>query len=115
MVKDTGTSQNDGLNPSALREIKTWSYAFISGLVIGIILMMLDIRYISGFFLILTAIAGILLFKKILSYFNSLEKAVKDISESDEKKNKVICIIIASIKASKGERYKYPLSIPFIQ
>lgn len=26
-----------------------------------------------------------------------------------------ICIIIASIKASKGEVYKYPLSIPFIQ
>ena len=28
---------------------------------------------------------------------------------------KVICIIIASIKASKGEKFKYPLSIPFIQ
>lgn len=28
---------------------------------------------------------------------------------------KVICIIIGSIKASKGEEFKYPLSIPFIQ
>jgi uncharacterized Tic20 family protein len=28
---------------------------------------------------------------------------------------KIICIIIASIKASKGERFKYPLAIPFIQ
>jgi len=28
---------------------------------------------------------------------------------------KVICIIIASIKASKGEDFRYPLSIPFIQ
>jgi uncharacterized Tic20 family protein len=28
---------------------------------------------------------------------------------------KVICIIIASIKASKGEKFKYPLAIPFIQ
>ena len=28
---------------------------------------------------------------------------------------KVICIVIASIKASKGERFKYPLAIPFIQ
>ena len=28
---------------------------------------------------------------------------------------KVICIIIASIKAAKGERFKYPVSIPFIQ
>jgi uncharacterized Tic20 family protein len=28
---------------------------------------------------------------------------------------KVICIIIASVKASKGERFRYPLSIPFIQ
>lgn len=26
-----------------------------------------------------------------------------------------ICVIIASIRASKGEVYKYPLSIPFIQ
>jgi uncharacterized protein len=28
---------------------------------------------------------------------------------------KVICIIIASVKASKGELFKYPLMIPFIQ
>jgi len=28
---------------------------------------------------------------------------------------KVICIVIASVKAAKGEEFKYPLSIPFIQ
>ena len=28
---------------------------------------------------------------------------------------KIICIVIASVKASKGEEFKYPLSIPFIQ
>lgn len=28
---------------------------------------------------------------------------------------KVVCIIIASVKASKGERFRYPLTIPFIQ
>jgi len=28
---------------------------------------------------------------------------------------KIVCIIIGSIKASKGERFKYPLAIPFIQ
>jgi uncharacterized Tic20 family protein len=28
---------------------------------------------------------------------------------------KIVCIIIASIRAGKGERFKYPLSIPFIQ
>jgi uncharacterized Tic20 family protein len=28
---------------------------------------------------------------------------------------KVICVIIASVKAPKGEFFKYPLSIPFIQ
>jgi uncharacterized Tic20 family protein len=28
---------------------------------------------------------------------------------------KVICIVIASVKASKGERFSYPLAIPFIQ
>ncbi len=27
----------------------------------------------------------------------------------------IICIIIASIRASKGEEYRYPISIPFIQ
>ena len=27
----------------------------------------------------------------------------------------IVCVIIASIKASKGEEYKYPLMIPFIQ
>ena len=28
---------------------------------------------------------------------------------------RIVCIIIASIKAAKGEFFKYPLSIPFIQ
>ncbi|MGQ9620603.1 MAG: DUF4870 domain-containing protein [Bacteroidales bacterium] len=28
---------------------------------------------------------------------------------------KIICITIASVKASKGEEFRYPLSIPFIQ
>jgi uncharacterized Tic20 family protein len=28
---------------------------------------------------------------------------------------KVICIIIGSVKASKGEEFRYPLAIPFIQ
>ena len=28
---------------------------------------------------------------------------------------KIVCIIIASVKASKGEEFKYPLAIPFIQ
>jgi uncharacterized Tic20 family protein len=28
---------------------------------------------------------------------------------------KIICIIIASVRASKGEEFKYPLAIPFIQ
>lgn len=28
---------------------------------------------------------------------------------------KIICIIIGSVKASKGELFKYPLTIPFLQ
>ena len=28
---------------------------------------------------------------------------------------KVMCIIIASVRAAKGETFRYPLSIPFIQ
>jgi uncharacterized protein len=28
---------------------------------------------------------------------------------------KVICIIIASVKASKGDEFRYPVTIPFIQ
>jgi uncharacterized protein len=28
---------------------------------------------------------------------------------------KMVCVIIASIKASKGESFRYPLVIPFIQ
>lgn len=27
----------------------------------------------------------------------------------------IICIIIASVKSAKGERFRYPISIPFIQ
>lgn len=28
---------------------------------------------------------------------------------------KIVCVVIASIKASRGEDYKYPITIPFIQ
>ena len=28
---------------------------------------------------------------------------------------KVVCIVIAAIRAAKGESFKYPLSIPFLQ
>lgn len=28
---------------------------------------------------------------------------------------KIVCIIIGSVKASKGETFRYPISIPFIQ
>jgi uncharacterized Tic20 family protein len=28
---------------------------------------------------------------------------------------KVVCIVIAAIRAAKGEAFKYPLSIPFLQ
>jgi uncharacterized protein len=28
---------------------------------------------------------------------------------------KVVCIIIASVKAARGEKFKYPLAIPFVQ
>jgi uncharacterized Tic20 family protein len=28
---------------------------------------------------------------------------------------KIICIIIGSVKAAKGELFKYPISIPFLQ
>ena len=28
---------------------------------------------------------------------------------------KIICVIIASVKAAKGEAFRYPLAIPFIQ
>jgi uncharacterized Tic20 family protein len=28
---------------------------------------------------------------------------------------KIICIIIASVKSAKGEKFRYPLTIPFIQ
>jgi uncharacterized Tic20 family protein len=28
---------------------------------------------------------------------------------------RIVCIIIASVKSSKGEKFRYPLSIPFLQ
>jgi hypothetical protein len=28
---------------------------------------------------------------------------------------RIVCIIIASVKSAKGEKFKYPLAIPFIQ
>jgi len=97
MVKDSGTSNNGDLNHSTweffeknMRDLEIWSYAAISGLILGIILLMFDLRLFAGIILIITAAAGILLVRKTVSILLNAKNSLKDVSSSNEKKDDVI-------------------------
>lgn len=90
MTRDTGTNNHGDLNHSALKDITLWSYAVISGLILGIFLIMFNLRFLSGLILIASAAAGILLSKKVLSLIVALKNSLKETAASNEKKDEVI-------------------------
>jgi CheY-like chemotaxis protein/xanthosine utilization system XapX-like protein len=90
MGKVTGKNLNGEIDHTALRGITMWSYGAISGLIIGIILVMVNLRFFAGLVLIITAAAGILLTKKIISFLTVTRNSLKEISSSNEKKDNVI-------------------------
>jgi len=90
MTQETGTNNHGDLNQSALKEITLWSYGVLSGLIIGIILIMLDLRFLSGLILIISAAAALLLSRKVISLLIAVRNSLKEISASNEKKDEVI-------------------------
>ncbi len=90
MTRDTGKNNHGDLNHSALKDITLWSYAVISGLILGIFLIMFNLRFLSGLILIVSAAAGILLSKKVISLLAALRNSLKETAASNEKKDEVI-------------------------
>ena len=90
MSRDTGTNNHGDINHSALKNITLWSYAVISGLILGIIMIMFNLRFLSGIILIASATAGIMLSKKVTSLIVTLINSIKEIATSNEKKDEVI-------------------------
>lgn len=90
MSRDTGTNNHGDINHSALKNITLWSYAVISGLILGILLIMFNLRLLSGIILIASATVGIMLSKKVTSLIVGLINSIKEIAASNEKKDEVI-------------------------
>ena len=90
MSRDTGTNNHGDINHSALKNITLWSYAVISGLILGIIMIRFNLRFLSGIILIASATAGIMLSKKVTSLIVTLINSIKEIATSNEKKDEVI-------------------------
>jgi CheY-like chemotaxis protein len=90
MTQETSTNNQGDLNQSALKEVTLWSYGVLSGLIVGIILIMFDLRFLSGMVLIISTAAGILLSRKVISLLVAVRNSFKEISVSNEKKDEVI-------------------------
>jgi CheY-like chemotaxis protein len=97
MVKGTGNGNNSDLNQSAgeffdkeLRKIELFAYTALFGMIISIILIMFDIRLLSGIVIITSAAIGIYLIKKTASLITSARNSLNDVSSSNEKKDDVI-------------------------
>ena len=90
MTQETGTNNQGDLNQSALKEVTLWSYGVLSGLIIGIILIMFDLRFLAGLILIISAAAALLLSRKVISLLIAVKNSLKEISASNEKKDEVI-------------------------
>jgi CheY-like chemotaxis protein/xanthosine utilization system XapX-like protein len=97
MVRNTGNSSNNGTARSTgelydknLKSIELYSYAAISGLIISVLLITLNLRLPAGIVVIITASIGILLAKRIISLLNSAKSSLNDVASSNEKKDDVI-------------------------
>jgi CheY-like chemotaxis protein len=97
MVKESGNSAEKSLNkPSGhgfendLKKLIRLSYVAIFVLIIAIILLMTDLKLISGIIIIVSACAEILVLRKTISLFNNVGASLNDAASSSEKKDDVI-------------------------
>lgn len=90
MIKDPGKTIIGEAGRSALKRITMWSYAALTGLITGIILIIADTPFFAGVILIITAAIGILLTKKIIYLLNKARNSLREISASNEKMDNLI-------------------------
>ena len=100
MVKET-TNTNNTINEVSnlssgelfeknMKMIEMFSYAALSGLIISVIFLSLDLRLLSGIFIIVSTCCGILLIKRGAVIMKETRKSLKDFSFLNEKKDDVI-------------------------
>ena len=70
--------------------VETLFYAAITGLIIAVILLLLDLELAAGIVIIIVACTGIYLVKKVTSLLNAVRNSIKDASSSNEQKDDVI-------------------------
>ncbi len=70
--------------------MEIYAYAAISGLIVAIILILLDLRFPAGILLIITAALGLYLAKKAVALLRSARNSLNDVSSSNAKKDNVI-------------------------
>jgi CheY-like chemotaxis protein len=70
--------------------IETLAYSAISGMIIAVILLMLDLRLLAGVIIIITACIGLYLARKVIILLNDARNSINDASSSSEKKDDVI-------------------------
>lgn len=97
MVKESGTINKENIKyptveflDGKLKKLENYSYAAISGLVIAVILIMLNLRLPAGIIIIFSASACIILIKKTSALLMSAKNSILDFSDSNEKKDDVI-------------------------
>lgn len=97
MVKESGNNNDGGLNQQSgtgseyeLKKLVRYSYVAISALIIGVILLMADLKLFAGILIIVSACAEILVLRKTISLFNNVSASLDDAASSSEKKDDVI-------------------------
>jgi CheY-like chemotaxis protein len=97
MARETGQSNNSNINQpprefsdKEAQMIEYLSYATLSGMIIAIIMLMLNLRLLAGIIIIVAACLGIFLLKKTISLLSSARNSLSDVSSSNEKKDDVI-------------------------
>ena len=97
MIGKTGTGSNGELNVTSgefyeenRKMLEIYAYAAISGLIVAIILILLNLRFPAGILLIITAALALYLTKKTVAILRSARNALNDVASSNAKKDNVI-------------------------
>ena len=97
MIGKTGTGSNGELNVTSgefyeenRKMLEIYAYAAISGLIVAIILILLNLRFPAGILLIITAALALYLTKKTVAILRSARNALNDVATSNAKKDNVI-------------------------
>ncbi|OFY63467.1 MAG: hypothetical protein A2V64_11475 [Bacteroidetes bacterium RBG_13_43_22] len=97
MARESTKKNTNGLNnlsgeylDTNRRMVEILAYSAITGAIISIILLMLDLPLFAGIIVIISACIGIYLARKVVSLINQAKNSIVDASSSNEKKDDVI-------------------------